>query len=41
MYFYLPNITDIMHIQKLKKVVLPPIQNIVRICKQITILIFN
>jgi hypothetical protein len=36
-YVLLPNI----HIQLLRKVVLPPIQNIVEICKQITILIFH
>jgi hypothetical protein len=40
MYFYLLNIAGIMHIQELRKVVPPPIQNIVRICKQITIFIF-
>jgi hypothetical protein len=41
MYFYLPNIPDTMYIQYLKEVVLPPVPNIVRICKQITILILQ
>jgi hypothetical protein len=41
MYSYLPNIIDTMHIKLLRKAVLSPIQNIVGICKQITILILH
>jgi hypothetical protein len=33
---YMPNLTDIMHIQQLRKVVRPPIQNIAGIRKQPT-----
>jgi hypothetical protein len=40
MYFSLPNIVNPMYNEKLTKVIIPPIKNIVRICKQITILIF-
>jgi hypothetical protein len=41
MYFYLPNITGPMHIQYLRKVILPSIKNAVGICMQITINIYK
>jgi hypothetical protein len=39
MYFFLPNITDPICIKYLREVVLPRIQNVVGILKQITILL--
>jgi hypothetical protein len=38
MYFSLPNITGIMYIQYMREVILSPIQNVVEIYKQITII---
>jgi hypothetical protein len=39
MYFYLPHINDPMYIQQVRAVILPAIENVVGICKQVTILI--
>jgi hypothetical protein len=39
MYFYLPNITELMYVQLLREIIFPPIEITVEICKQITILI--
>jgi hypothetical protein len=40
LYVFQSNTVNPMYIQQLKKVLLPPVQNIVGLCKQITILIF-
>jgi len=41
MHFCLPNIINAMYIQYLTEVILPHVQNIVRICNHITILILH
>jgi len=40
MHFCMPNIINAMYTQQVREVILPSVQNILGICKQITILIF-
>jgi len=39
MYFSLPNIINPIYIEQLREMIPPPIQNIVKVCNQITLLI--